>query len=68
MIINADSRNLASTQEIVNETIMILWAWQPLPLTKVTNNMNIYINNWYREYQLNQEEVREIENTIKEWF
>lgn len=68
MIINGDERNFESTQEIVNDTIMILWAWQPCPISKVTNNMNKYINKWYGNYQLNAAEIKEIENAIKEWF
>ncbi|MBR5222924.1 MAG: hypothetical protein IKV81_01995 [Clostridia bacterium] len=65
---NADARNYETTQEIVNDALMILWAWQPCPISKVTNNMNTYLSSWYREYQLNQEELKEIENAVKEWF
>ena len=65
---NADARNYETTQEIVNETIMILWAWQPRPLTKITNNMDKYLENWYKNYQLTAEEIKEIENAVKEWF
>lgn len=68
MKINADERNFIDTFDIINDAIEILSGWSEKHRVRAVYCLDAYIHDWYFDYELTEEEAKEVEDEVKDAF
>lgn len=71
MKINADERNYTTLDEIEDEMIQTIGGWSDSRIEetiKFPYSISCYINDWFHDYELTDEEYEEITDIVLDFF
>ena len=68
MKIKADHNEFEDIDDIAFDLIMTIGTWQPDKLKRALEFLSCYINDFYYDYELTDEEFKEVEEIVYESY